>query len=709
MPAHTPWPSGRPLLLALVASTLALAAPARAQESPPPMLPPVVVESGRGIDERRRSEDEAREELQRVPGGTDVVGRQRIEESRGVNLKDALDFVPGVLIQPRFGAADESQISIRGSGLRSNFHLRGVTILIDGFPYGNADGFADFESLELLTTKRLEIYKGSNALRFGGYTLGGAINYVSKTGYDAGLIELRSEAGSFGFLKNYVGTGQVYGPLDLYVGLSDAELDGFRQHGEQVRRRAFASVGSRLPGGTTVRLDLGYVRSEEQLPGALTRQELERNPRQRNPVNAPFREGRDYDYTRGALTVRTPLGDDQTLEWYAQLNYQDLDHPLAFAIIDDTTYSYGTELRYVLGAPLLGMASRFTAGLQFLGTRQIDVNFANVAGHRGARTKGQLNVASTAAAYAEEQLDLTPAFTAIAGGRAVYTTREVRDRFLADGNQSDAVDFAAVSPRAGFVWRVTPTLQVFANASHAYEPPALVEITAPGQLGGDLGQLGAQKSWQLEVGTRGLAGERLGWDVSLYDIELWDEIQNVNVQPFPGATFTIPRFRNIDRSRHTGAEVGVDLLLVKDVLARLGLGRTGDALRARGAYTWSRYVFVDDVNFGNNDLPGAPPHFVQTELRYDHGSGFWVAPGLDIVPQGYFVNSENNARNHAYTLLNVRAGFGHRPTGLGVFFEARNLTDQTYAAAVAVDDANRRFFFPGDGRSFYGGISWRFK
>jgi iron complex outermembrane receptor protein len=211
------------------------------------------------------------------------------------------------------------------------------------------------------------------------------------------------------------------------------------------------------------------------------------------------------------------------------------------------------------------------------------------------------------------------------------------------------------------------------------------------------------------VGTRGNAGDRLAWDVSVYDAELWDEIQNVNVQPFPGAPFTIPRFRNIDRSRHTGVEAGVDLLLVKDILSRIGLGRAGDTLRARAAYTWSRFVFVNDVNFGDNDLPGAPRHFIQTELRYDHGSGFWMAPGLDIVPKGYFVNSQNDARNDPYTLVNFKAGFEHKPTGIGVFFEARNLTDTSYSAAVATDDANRRFFFPGDGRSFYGGLSWRWR
>jgi iron complex outermembrane receptor protein len=682
---------------------------AMAQPRPETTLPPVVVEGSRAPDERTRTETEAREELRRVPGGTEVVGQEKIEQSRAANLKDALDFVPGVFVQPRFGAADESQISIRGSGLRSNFHLRGLNVLIDGFPYGNADGFGDFESLELLTTKRLEVYKGANALRFGGYTLGGAINYVTKTGYDTPLIELRSEAGSFGFLKNYVGTGQVYGPVDLYVGLSDTEVNGFRQHGDQIRRRAYASLGYRLAGGTTVRLDLGYVQNEENLAGALTQPEMDRNRRQRNPAASQFSEERNYDYTRGALTVRTPLGENQVLEWFTQLNYQDMDHPLSFAIIDDTTYSYGTELRYVLTAPVFGLASRLTAGFQFFGTRQIDVNFVNNLGNRGAKNKDQFNIANNIAGYVEEQLDLTSTFTAVAGGRVNYATREVRDRFESDGNQSDAVDFFSASPRAGFVWKVAPTIQVFGNASHAYEPPALLELTAPGQLGGNLGQLAAQKSWQFEVGTRGNAGERLAWDVSVYDAELWDEIQNVNVQPFPGAPFTIPRYRNIDRSRHTGVEAGVDLLLVKDILSRIGLGRAGDTLRARAAYTWSRFVFVNDVNFGDNDLPGAPRHFIQTELRYDHGSGFWMAPGLDIVPKGYFVNSQNDARNDPYTLVNFKAGFEHKPTGIGVFFEARNLTDTSYSAAVATDDANRRFFFPGDGRSFYGGLSWRWR
>jgi hypothetical protein len=94
---------------------------------------------------------ERRQQLARVPGGVAMVEAPQIRATRQANLKDVLQFVPGVYIQPRFGAADESQISIRGSGLRDNFQARGVNLLVNGMPYRNADGFTDFESLDMLT------------------------------------------------------------------------------------------------------------------------------------------------------------------------------------------------------------------------------------------------------------------------------------------------------------------------------------------------------------------------------------------------------------------------------------------------------------------------------------------------------------------------------------------------------------------------------
>ncbi|MBM3223090.1 MAG: TonB-dependent receptor, partial [Candidatus Tectomicrobia bacterium] len=213
----------------------------------------------------------------------------------------------------------------------------------------------------------------------------------------------------------------------------------------------------------------------------------------------------------------------------------------------------------------------------------------------------------------------------------------------------------------------------------------------------------------FELGTRGRLGTRLAWDIAVYDIELWDELQNINIRPFPEAPFTIPRYQNIDRSRHLGVEAGGTVMLVDGLSRQLGLGNVADTLTLRLAYTWSHFVFVHDAQFDNNDLPGAPEHFLRSELRYDHPRGLWVAPGVESVPAGYAVNSANSVQTDAYTLVSVRLGYEYKPWNVNTFFEARNLTDKRYAAAVTVDDANGRFFLPGDGRSFYGGVSWRWK
>jgi iron complex outermembrane receptor protein len=682
--------------------------PRPAPAADPLQLPPVIVRETPipppVTPERLYNENQAREAIERTPGGVALIGPSEINESLGTNLKDVLDFVPGVFVQGRQGAtSEESQFSIRGSGLRNNFHLRGVNILVDGFTLNNADGFFRPEVLELSNAKRIEVYKGANALRFGANSLGGAVNIVSKTGLDAGKAELWSEGGSFGFAKNYLATGQVFGPFDLFAGFTDTRSDGYRDHSETNRQRAFTNLGYRFSGGTTLRLDAGYVRNMQALPGSLTLAEFKQNPRQRNRDPFTFRadERHDYDYGRTGLTVRTPLTATQALEWSGSYTYTDLEHPLNFAVISQRDHNWGTELRYILSAPLFNHGNRFAVGFQYAGTRQLDLNFENAgSGRHGAKNKDQINHATNVGVYFEEQFDAASALTLVGGGRLQYARRSVNDRFAGGGDADDRESFFAFTPKLGFIWKATPELQIYGNASRSYEPPLLLELTAPGQIGGDLSELKAQRAWQFELGTRGRLGDRAEWDLAVFDIELRDEIQNVNVQPFPGAPFTIPRYRNIDRSRHYGVELGFNLRLARDLL------RADDALRLHTAYTFSRFVFVNDRNFGGNDIPAAPRHYVQSELRYDHPSGFWIAPGVESAPKSYFVNSENTARAPGYTLGNIRAGYSYKPLNLEVLFEARNLADKQYVAAAFVDSADGRFYQPGDGRSFYGGLRW---
>jgi iron complex outermembrane receptor protein len=326
--------------------------------------------------------DERRTRLERVPGSVALVQSAQLRETRQANLKDALGFVPGVYVQSRFGAADESQISIRGSGLRNNFHARGVNLLVNGMPYRNADGFTDFESLELLTTESIEVYKGANALRYGGSTLGGAINLETRTGYSAPSLSLTTEGGSFGFLKSQIASGGTAGNLDWYGSIARTTLDGYRDWAQQGRTRFNAHLGYVLSPATDLRAFYFFARVSEQLPGALAAGELATDPTAADPDNRAGHWGRNYDLHHLGVQLRSQLGDHQRLEVSPYAQYRNIDHPI-FQVIGQESRDWGAEVRYENSAELFGRKNRLTLGFQPAWLDLDNRQFENLAGKHG--------------------------------------------------------------------------------------------------------------------------------------------------------------------------------------------------------------------------------------------------------------------------------------------------------------------------------------
>jgi iron complex outermembrane receptor protein len=95
---------------------------------------------------------------------------------------------------------------------------------------------------------------------------------------------------------------------------------------------------------------------------------------------------------------------------------------------------------------------------------------------------------------------------------------------------------------------------------------------------------------------------------------------------------------------------------------------------------------------------------------YEHPCGFYGGPNLEWVPNKYNVDFAESLFADPYALLGFKVGY-RSPKGFSVFFEAKNLTDKKYAAVTGViADAggqDRAQFLPGDGRSFFGGIEWK--
>jgi len=201
------------------------------------------------------------------------------------------------------------------------------------------------------------------------------------------------------------------------------------------------------------------------------------------------------------------------------------------------------------------------------------------------------------------------------------------------------------------------------------------------------------------------AGQRFQWELSLYHSWFRNELLEIN-DAFGNDLGT----RNVPRTIHQGIEADLEIELLRGIFIPRQSNRPGDRLSLEQTYTLNDFRMDQNAVYGNNRLPGIPIHVYEAQLLYQTPSGFYAGPTLQCNLSRYPVDEANTLFADSYVLLGFRAGF-QRPSGFSVFIDCRNLTNQTYAAAIdVIADARTgpdpEIFHPGDGRSFYGGLSW---
>ncbi len=647
------------------------------------------------------SEAEARQAIQKTPGAVGFVSETELREGRTSTVKDMLDYVPGVYAQPKYGQED-ARLSVRGSGLSRSFHLRGMRLLLDGVPINQADGAGDFQEIDPLSLRFVEIYKGANALQYGAAGLGGAVNFVTPTGRSNPGFLARLEAGSFQTLRSQLAGGGASGAADYYISGSYGHSDGYRDHTEQDYTRLNGNIGYRFGDGAETRFYLSANSINQKITGSLSRADVFARPE--STVEGNFGHNRnntkrDINSLRVAnkTTWLTDSGDFTLGVYYAN---KELFHPVIFSpffgtVIDNKETNYGAYARYTQSGQLFGNRNDLVLGAHYFGGVNEAKTYNNVGGSRGALASDADQISNNAEIYAENAHYVMPAVALVTGAQASFSDRNLEDKFLSDGDNSGSRNFYAVNPKLGLRWDATPTIQVFGNLSWAKEAPPFSELDPPSS-GAGLFPLKAQKSTTLEIGTRGRSGD-WGWDAALYRSWLRDEIQQLFIT-------TGDEARNLDKTIHQGLELGGDWVALRDAVS------AGDSLTMRASYTFSDFHFDNDATFRDNTIPGAPRHYLRAELRYASQAGWYVAPNVEWVPQAYHVDNANTTKTAAYALLGLKAGYdyGH---GLKFFLDGRNLLDKTYISNVSVistAQAGSLLYNPGDGRAVFAGVEWRF-
>ena len=371
--------------------------------------------------------------------------------------------------------------------------------------------------------------------------------------------------------------------------------------------------------------------------------------------------------------------------------------------------NYGVSLNFVTRDELFERRNIFTVGSSPQLEREVAQNFENLRGHRGQTTALNTGISINVPLYAENQHYLTEKFSVLLGIQAIYAQRHFEDHFLSDdqGNQSHQQDFSGWNPKTGLIYEFDAENQIFMNFSGSWQPPSfdnMVEFEEGPNSSVVYTPLQPQRARTLELGTRGQRG-RFEWELSLYRSWLRNELLDLN-----DAQGNDLGAVNVHRSYHQGIEASLDIELLNPVSLPIEKDGARDRLTFSQTYTLNDFHFDGDSVYGQNRIAGVPIHLYEAELLYLTPAGYYAGLNVQWNVTRYPADQANTLFADSYALLGFKVGF--RPKkGFSVFLEAKNLTDEHFASAVnPIADArtapDARIFHPGEGRAFYGGISW---
>jgi len=649
----------------------------------PVQLPAITVIANAKSSLTVPSNSQAREEINQTPGGVAVVDSKTFENKYTLNLQDTLTYVPGVYTQKRFG--EEVRISVRGSGLSRGFHMRGLELLQDGVPFNLADGSADFQEADTLAFQRLEVFKGSNALKFGGSTLGGAVNMVSKTGKSNPEDQIRLEVGSFATKRFNVQSGRNFGDSDMFISLTGASNNGYRDHSAQKNLKLNSNFGKKIGETAETRFYLSANSIDQELPGSLSRYNALNNPKMADAMAISRDQKRDIRSVRVSNKTSFILNDGNKIDVGAFLNVKDLSHPISI-FIDQKTVDYGIFAQRSGEYNLADHRNTFLLGVRtHFGKTDAKV-FQNIRGVKGAQTSNSDQNSKNTTIYGENNFFLTQKLSLITGAQLSWSKREEKNYLFPQ--ESDEKIYRSFNPKIGMLYEVAKDMQFFANVSKSHEPPTFSELTQSGTVG--FTPLDMQKAWTAEVGTRGNRGI-LEWDMSFYRSWIKNEMLQYNVgSGIPASTF------NAQDTVHQGIEIGLNSKIAENIFF------SSDKLKLNNSYTLSDYHFDKDRQYGNNLIAGQPKHFLRSELRYDQPVWF-LASNIEVASNAQ-VDFSNTVKSPGYAILGFTSGYTLNQN-VSFFLDGRNLLDKNYIAtfSTAVKGATN-VFYPGDGRAFYAGI-----
>jgi iron complex outermembrane receptor protein len=586
-------------------------------------------------------------------GAYQVITQEQIRASSAHSISGLLQARMGLQTSDLFGDGSRTIFSMRGFGDNA---LSNVLILVDGQPLVNPDiGMPDLNIVSLSEVERIDILSGSEGVLYGDQAVGGVIDIITKrpTKREKQIVISMGHRAS---CRIQAVLGDLFdNGFEYRLNALSYDTHNYRQHNDFRVNRFSALLNYRVE-NTTLNFKYQKINQHLQLPGALTEDQVNQDPRQAES-DIPFNH-QDTDSLQ--FSVNHILSDTWRVRFDAI--FRQMDGNGALKTGENTPFLF-TESRMVkmLHPKIDGSISLWERSIaSIVGSEIINSQYV-FSGNSSKRNSRSI--------YGQIQVPLTDRFMMSVGARSATAHYSLMN----DNNHATAENIE-------FFWSVTPQIRFFARRSGSYRFPKVEEQawTVTGN------PLKTQTGISYEAGISWHT-ERLNTLFSIYQLKLKNEIICIPIATSDYFVYNA----NLEPTQRTGMLLNISFWL------------------RRNWYLDADYHFVDaKFRFGryaNKRLPFVSKNTFRLSSTYQFKQYFNLLIEGIFIGNRYPINDVENRDDLLGGYTTYHLGLGYRRNDYEVSLRINNLTDKhynAYAVSSYQEGVVSTVFYPASGINF---------
>jgi Fe(3+) dicitrate transport protein len=681
-------------------------------------------------------------QLRMLPGSISVIGQKELKERAPLSGNELLRGISGLNVVEEEGAGLRLNIGIRGLDPDKS---RTVLILEDGIPvalgpYGEPEMYFT-PAIERMAG--LEVLKGNGQILYGPQTIGGVVNYITADppAESSGNVLIRGGEG--GFFTGQFNYGNTFGNSGILVNYLRKQADAvgpttFRLDDLSFKYKTTLNASS----GLMIKMGIYDENSNSTYIG-LTQAMYDEGENDFT-VLAPhdnldvrrYSASAVHDYRINEQTKLSTIlfGYTTTRNWRRQdfsssstasnqtgVVFGDESLPGGAIYMRNRTGNRNRQFEVAGIDPRLSsrffigtMQNHLDAGVRFMFERAFEqrVNGQTADAVSGNLQDDEVRTGKAASAYLQNKFLVSESLAFTAGFRfeSLFYERSI----LRIGNKDTLIgttgNVLAAIPGAGFNYSASDQVDIFGGIHRGFAPPRIKDAIS--NSGQDL-QLDAEKSWNMELGSRTLLAREIELELTAFYMDFSNQVIPVSESSGGSGTGLI----NGGRTKHTGAE----LSLFANQIALSGndyyIGFRFNATYVKSVFSSERLIIEKTakgdpadthfVNIEGNSTPYAPEWML-------NGHGMLDTPfGLGLRLSGTYTGIQFtdvlNTRNtydfiqlaasdpdysyaqatangqigemDAFLLIDAAANYEIGSTGLEISATVKNLLDERYIAS----------------------------